>query len=122
MNKFEILLDHDSIMISWLFIFSLINIYVLRNELLIFFNFIILFTIYFIFTNRIDKLTLLISLIIYSLFGIIFESFIINSKQILKYNLLYRNYINVPIWLFFIYMLFALFALHIYKIITHIIN
>ena len=85
-----------------------------RNDLIILVNSILILAIYFYISKRKDKKLLFITLIHFSIYGVLFESLIIKKTNLLKYNNNATS-LNVPIWLLPIYCSFALGAIQTYN-------
>ena len=107
-------LDKESFYVLGVILLNIANLLLFnKNDLLILLNSIIILAIYFYISKRKDKKLLFITLIHFSIYGVLLESLIIKKTQILKYN--NTKSLNVPIWLLPIYCSFALGAIQTYN-------
>jgi hypothetical protein len=79
----------------------------------------ILLIIYFLFSNRSDKIITFLVMINFSFWGVLGESFIISKTGCLKYKYPAKH-LNIPYWLLVTYPLYVLFSLHIYRFFTEV--
>jgi len=78
-----------------------------------------LLLIYFIFSDRKDKIITLIVMLNFSFWGILGESYIIKKTDCLKYKYPAKH-LNIPYWLLTIYPLYVLTTLHMYRFFTEV--
>ena len=114
-NKFlNFILSLENIYILFLIILNILNLCIFyKNKHIILINGLILLGVYFYISERKDKKVLILSILHFSLYGVLTESFIIYKSGLLKYKdpLLF----NVPLWLIPIYCLFTITAIHTYE-------
>ena len=107
-------LDKESFYVLGVILLNIGNLLLFsRNDLMILVNSILILAIYFYISKRKDKKLLFVTLIHFSIYGVLFESLIIKKTNLLKYN--NTTSLNVPIWLLPIYCSFALGAIQTYN-------
>ena len=102
-----------------------LNLLLFSNQprLLLILNFLLIF-LYFVVSERKDKKVLLFTTIHFAIWGVILESFIIkNTNFTLKYKTKSElKFLNVPSWLFTIYILFVIASIYTYEMYKCLLN
>jgi hypothetical protein len=107
-------LDKESFYVLGVILLNIANLLIFsKNDLMILINSILILGIYFYISKRKDKKLLFVTLIHFSIYGVLFESLIIKKTNLLKYN--NPTSLNIPIWLLPIYCSFALGAIQTYN-------
>ena len=107
-------LDKESFYVLGVILLNIANLLLFnKNDLMILINSILVLGIYFYISKRKDKKLLFVTLIHFSIYGVLFESLIIKKTNLLKYN--NTTSLNIPIWLLPIYCSFALGAIQTYN-------
>ena len=113
------LCSYESILVILLIFLTIGNIILLSKtpSYLLLVNLLLLLG-YFLLSKRNDKMIILISIIHFSIWGILIESFIIKKTNFaLKYKTISNNNnMYVPLWLFTIYCVFMISAIYTYNI------
>ena len=124
-NIIKYILDYDSVLILSIILLSILNLFINYNYQyrVLSINF-ILICIYFILSKKTNKnkLIIFVTMINFSLWGTLIEYLIIRNTNLLKYNNITKNIIQIPYWLFTVYCIFLLGALYTFDLITKILN
>ena len=124
-NTIKYILDYESVLILSIILLSILNLFINYNyQYRVLSINVILICIYFILskkTNR-NKLIIFVTMINFSLCGTLIEYLIIKNTNLLKYNNITKNIIQIPYWLFTVYCIFLLGALYTFDLITKILN
>ena len=124
-NIIKYILDYESVLILSIILLSILNLFINYNYQyrVLSINF-ILICIYFILSKKTNKnkLIIFVTMINFSLWGTLIEYLIIRNTNLLKYNNITKNIIQIPYWLFTVYCIFLLGALYTFDLITKILN
>ena len=124
-NIIKYILDYESVLILSIILLSILNLFINYNYQYraLSINF-ILICIYFILSKKTNKnkLIIFVTMINFSLWGTLIEYLIIRNTNLLKYNNINKNIIQIPYWLFTVYCIFLLGALYTFDLITKILN
>ena len=115
----EFIFSRENLLIQGILSLNVLSLLKYHNNYKAFILSIILLLIYFIFSNRSDKIITILVMIHFSFWGVLGESFIISKTGCLKYKYPAKN-LNIPYWLIVTYPLYVLFILHIYRFFTEV--
>jgi hypothetical protein len=124
-NTIKYILDYESVLILSIILLSILNLFINYNyQYRVLSINVILIGIYFILSKKtnINKLIIFVTMINFSLWGTLIEYLIIRNTNLLKYNNINKNIIQIPYWLFTVYCIFLLGALYTFDLITKILN
>jgi len=118
----SILFSKESLLFFNLILLNTLNIILFYNQPnLLLLNSIILILVYIVLSDRNDKLILVISALNFAFWGTLLESFIIyKTKGELKYRKTFYK-LNIPLWLFTVYIIFMISALFTYNLFKNLI-
>ena len=109
-------ISKESLLIIFAVLANIANILMFHDRPnLVLINGIMIIIVYFLLSNRTDKIELAFTLFHFSFWGILIESFLIHRTKTLSYKNPNKN-LNVPLWLLPVYSIFVLGALHTYHI------
>ena len=112
----DFLISKESLLIYFVVLANIVNILMFHNSPnLVLINGLFIIAIYFIVSDRNDKIQVAFTLFHFSLWGIFIESFLIHKTKTLGYKNP-NKHLNVPLWLLPVYSIFVLGALHTYHI------
>ena len=124
-NTIKYILDYESVLILSIILLSILNLFINYNyQFRILCINLILLGIYFILSKKTNKnkLIVFVTMINFCLWGTLIEYLIIRNTNLLKYNNINKNIIQIPYWLFTVYCIFLLGALYTFDLITKILN
>lgn len=116
LETFNYVVSKESLLIISAVLLNIVNILLFHDRPnLVLLNGMMIIIVYFLLSNRNDKLELAFTLFHFSFWGIFIESFLIHRTKTLSYKNPNKN-LNVPLWLLPVYSIFVLGALHTYHI------
>lgn len=116
LETFNYTISKESILVMFAVLANIANILMFHDRPnLVLINGIMIIIVYFLLSNRNDKIELAFTLSYFSFWGIFIESFLIHRTNTLSYKNTNKN-MNVPLWLLPVYSIFVLGALHTYHI------
>lgn len=120
--NFKPLFSYESLLMLLVIILTIIVLVLFhKHPMLVFLINLVLILGYFVISKRDDKKILLVTLIHFSLWGVLIESLIIRKTNLLEYKNKINN-LNFPIWLFPAYGIFLLGGLYTYNLCKEVIK
>ena len=115
-------LSKETLLFFSLIILNTLNIILFYNHSnILLLNSIVLIILYLVLSSREDKHILVISALNFAFWGTLLESFIIyKTKGELKYRRTFYK-LNIPLWLFTVYVIFMISALFTYNLFKNLI-
>ena len=116
------LFSKESLLFISLILLNTLNIILFYNQsIILLLNSIVLIILYLVLSNRNDKLILIISALNFAFWGTLLESFIIyKTNGELKYRTKFYK-LNIPLWLFTVYVIFMISALFTYNLFKNLV-